>query len=597
MSHEFCDGAPGRIALYAIVHYFQWIRGVRPHIYIYLFYLALTLVIALPVLGAPASKVFAGHGDALLYIAWIWWFKTAWLQGVPSDPNPMVAAPFGTDWGGVVEKGTIWPGIWLSNWVNEIFALNVLVLLSFPLAAIAAYHLTLYLTGNRSAAFISGLIYSFSPFHLWKSWAWIPLANIQWLAFYVLALFRWRRTRRLQDAVVSGVLFAVTLLCSYNYGLVAIGFTFFWIYFEVMMAFVTNRKIRLDRVAWKSVVAATVVAALLILPVIYPILMELLELDRATAPTKRVWPLGDFYVLTARFTDYFLPPASSWLYPLIEPIDTPTTIRGDFTNGLFLGYSTLLLAGIGVWKCWRPARFARPINEDERFPVSLLAVALLIFLIFSMLPPTLEVDLPVLGSFMLKGPGYLGYLLVPWFREYARLGVMVLLATAVLAGFGVRYLLDRWPRRKSWILGLIGLGLIVDFGFKSPDLFPLIINTESPPAVYRWLAKQPRDFTIAEYPIPQTSQISPVYLYYGTVHGKRIVNGHGFSRKADEIMPTLLTLAEPQAAGVLSFLGVDYLVWHRKHPEFPSWYGTLPREPINEKDFEFVEEFDTATVY
>ncbi len=570
------------------------IRDMRPHIYIYLFYFLLTLVIALPVLRAPASRVFAGHGDALLYISWIWWFKTAWLQGIPSDPNPMLAAPFGTDWGGVVEKGTIWPGIVLSTWVNEVFALNFLVLLSFPLAAIAAYHLTLYLTASRSGAFISGLIYSFSPYHLWKSWAWIPLSNIQWLAFYVLALFRWRRKRRIKDAVIAGVLFAVTLLCSYNYGLVAIAFTFLWIYFELMVAFVSKRKIVVDRETWKHVVVAVVVAALLTLPIIYPILMELLALDRATAPTKRVWPLGDFYILIARFTDYFLPPTSSWFYPLFEPIDAPTTIRGDFTNGLFLGYSTLLLVGVAVWK-W--CKGTEPVREGERFSVSLLAVTLLVFLVFSLLPPTLEMDLPVLGEFVLKGPGYLGYLLAPWFREYARFGVMVLLAAAVLAGFGVRYLLDRWPQGKSWILGLTGLGLLVDFGFNTPELFPLTINTKNPPAVYQWLAKQPREVTIAEYPMLGWSQVSPVYLYYGTVHGKRIANGYGFSRKADEITPALINLSEPQVGEVLRFLGVDYLVWHRRYPEFPSWYGTVPRKPIDEEDFEFVRGFDTAEVY
>ena len=69
-------------------------------------------------------------------------------------------------------------------------AYNWLILLSFPLAAVAAYLLARHLALSRSAATIAALAYAFSPFHLAHAAYHPHIAQTQWLPLYLLALWR-----------------------------------------------------------------------------------------------------------------------------------------------------------------------------------------------------------------------------------------------------------------------------------------------------------------------------------------------------------------------------------------------------------------------
>jgi hypothetical protein len=308
--------------------------------------------------------------------------------------------------------------------------------------------------------------------------------------------------------------------------------------------------------------------------------------ETGAAPSKFVWPYTDLFALTARLSDFVVPGESSWLRAFVTGFDAPDTGRGEYTHGQFLGYTTLLMAGLGVWGWWRGSRRART--------VPFLALVLMAAALLALLPPEFQLALPGLGAFSLNGPAYLGYAVAPWFREYARFGVLVLLAAVALAAFGLRYAWDRWPKPRATLLGVLAVGLIFDFSYRLPPDFPL--DTTQVPAVYRWLAEQPGSLTVAEYPIPRSSQVSPVYLFYVTQHGQRIVDGQGFSRQAEQIMPALWDLGEPQTASVLRYLGADYVIWHETWPGYEQWYGALPNTAISLMDWEVVERFDTALV-
>lgn len=568
----------------------------RKHWVVYLLYLVLTVIIAWPSIVHPPRALFGRHGDALLTIFWLWWFKTAWLRGLPADPNPMVAAPFGADWGGVIERGTVWPGALLSALVNETFAFNVLVLVSFPLAGIAAYHLTLRLTRSRAASAVAGLIYAFCPYHLWKAWAWIPLSNIQWMPLYVLALLDLRGRRRLKDALLAGFWFGVNLITSYIYGFMLGALTLLYLLYALAYAYVTCGRITVDRRTLLLVATVVAVAGALVLPVAAPILVRSLAASPETAPYKYAWPFEHLYGLLAVPADYFLPSDSSWLHPLFAAVDPPTA-RGDYTNGLFIGYGALALAGVAAWG-WRRERRRRALEESDLFALPFFGLLFFVAMVVSMLPPTVQLGLPGLGPVVLKGPGYFTYRLAPWFREFARFGVLVMLAAAVLAGWGAAYVL-RWlaqrERRRVAFLSLLALVLAFDYGFDSAAVGP-VLDTGNVPEVYRWLAQQPGAPIVAEYPVPRSTQVSPNYLFYVTVHGKRLVGGHGFSHRGDLLAPALWDLSDCQTPGVLRALGVEYVIVHHAFPGFEQWYAALPAPFVAAGDFELVREFDTATV-
>src|SRR5262249_3791171 len=76
-------------------------------------------------------------------------------------------------------------------------------------------------------------------------------------------------------------------------------------------------------------------------------------------------------------------------------------------------------------------------------------------LALSLMPPTIALRLPGADAISFRTPTYFGYTVAPWFREYARFGVLCSLSIAVLAGFGLADALDRWPARRSLLLGLV----------------------------------------------------------------------------------------------------------------------------------------------
>ena len=562
---------------------------------VYALYTALTLILAWPSILHPARLLFAFHGDALSTLFWLWWFKTAWLRGLPAQPNPMVAAPFGAEWGPVIERGMVWPGILLSALVNETFAFNAMVLISFPLAAIATYHLVLWLTGSRTAGFVAGLIYSFCPYHLWKSWAWIPLSNIQWVPCYALALLNLRKRRHRQDAALAGFWFGVAFLSSYIYGFVLAVFTLLYGLFEAMYAYVTRGRLGVKKDMLLLGGVAGAVAAALVLPVAGPLVARTAIIPSEDVPYEYIWAFSRLYNLVATPSDYIFPSDFSPLRPLFRGIDPPRGEQGDFTHGLFIGYGVLAMMGFAIWGWWKELRKST-LKEFDRFAVLFFGVVFGAAMLLSITPPTLRLNMPGLGPVTIKGPGYFAYPLAPWFQEYAHFGVLVMLAAAVLAGFGVRYILRRWPNREWLLLGLLVLAVLgLDYSFHRPSS-AAPIDTGYVPEVYRWLAEQPGDFIIAEYPFSRSDRVSPNYLFYITVHGKRLANGHGFSRRSNLLLPAILDLTDRQAPRVLSYLGVKYVIVHSTWPGFEHWYTPLPTPSAMTEDFEVVRRFDTATV-
>ena len=574
----------------------SWLGHHRQDLAVGALYLALTLIVAWQSILQPARLLFGFHGDALLMVFWLWWFKTAWLRGLAPDPNPMVAAPFGAESGKVIEWGSIIPSLPLSSWVNETFAFNVLVIASFPLSAMATYYLVLRLTRNPVASAAAGLVFAFCPYHLWKAWAWIPLANVQWIPLYVLALLDVRRTRHLRYAILAGIWFGINFIGSYIYGFVLGVLTALYLLYAVIYGYVTRGRVDVDRQVLGLAVVVAAVSAMLIAPVAAPIVADLASPEKS-APYKSAWPFTHLYELVATPADYMLPDDASLLRPLSTALDPPDPTRGDFTHGLFIGYGTMVLIGCALW-AWQRQQRARVLDHAEQFAIPFFGVLLVAALLLSMAPPTIEFDLPGLGHVALRGPGYFTYAFAPWFREYARLGVLVMLSAAVLAGWAIAYLLDllaRQPFARAVFLTVLVLMLSLDLSLARPQNgAPL--DTTIVPEVYRWLAEQPGDFIIAEYPTPRASQVSPNYLFYATVHQKRLVNGNGLSYRSDLMMPALYDLTDRQVPGVLSALGVEYVIVHRAFPGFNQWYGGLAIPANVTQSFDVVRQFDTATV-
>jgi hypothetical protein len=505
----------------------------------------------------------------------------------------MVAAPFGADWGSVIEPGTVWPGILLSRLANETLAFNILVLITFPLSAAALYHLALGLTKSRPAALLGGCAWAFGPAHLWKSWAWIPLANLQWLPLILLALLEFRRTRRTAWALAGGLLFALNALTSYVYGLVAAVMLLLFGGYDLLTRHLAGEGLRIPAGTAARALAGGGLAAALLLPWALPILGRMGGGDLY----KAVWPMEDLYALTAAPSDYLFPHQGSPLRPLFTGIDPPDPLRGDFTHGLSPGAALLLLLPAAAWSL-RRGRNRDPLGPGGRFPLLFLWFLLGVGLLLSTVPPTVTLRLPLVGPLEIRGPGYFGYGLAPWFREYARFGVLAVMAAVLLGSWGLAWVLRRAGGRARWRRALPGgilLLLLAEYGLGyPPGAAPL--DTGTVPEVYGWLAAEPNDRAVAEYPVERPGQVNSVYLHYATVHAKPLVNGNGFSFRSDLLMPAVWDLTDRQTRGVLAALGVRLVLVHNSFPAFPQWYGGVAVPASVTADFPPVRSFGTATV-
>src|SRR3954468_4997897 len=118
--------------------------------------LILTILVALPVLRAPSARVFGME-----------------IVGRHHDPFTAMEQfnrPVRDLIGGTYSQPfTDVPGALIDRMAGPVAAYNWLVLLTFPLSAIAAYLLARHLQIGVAGATIAALAFAFSPFHTSQS--------------------------------------------------------------------------------------------------------------------------------------------------------------------------------------------------------------------------------------------------------------------------------------------------------------------------------------------------------------------------------------------------------------------------------------------
>jgi hypothetical protein len=298
-------------------------------------------------------------------------------------------------------------------------------------------------------------------------------------------------------------------------------------------------------------------AGLLVLPFLWPLLREQLAVSQ---PYMSV-PLEKGLSMDLR--NLVLPP---W----IETV--------GWADG-YLGLVATLLAVIGVWKGGREAR--------------LWWGCAVLFLLIAIGPhprihgQTIEaVTLPWSSAF------------IPLLRYPLRFQLLIMFGLAGAAGYGwtvVQNWLARFRWRALWSTGVLLL-LVLDY---SHWPFPTTTPVVSP--FYEQLAMEPGDFAIA--PLPAGRQRAKYYMYYQTIHGKKIVGGHvsRTPREASQFMDEHGLIRSLGRAGSvdtgvtdisrqfdrLAEIGIRYLVLHKDQVSLDlakEWEAFLPLQPAYEDD-------------
>lgn len=413
----------------------------------------LTIVVAAPVLRAPSERIFGRE-----------------IVGRHHDPFTVIEQFEGPIRAGVhFQPLTDIPGGLLARGIGPVAAYNAIVLLTFPLSALAAYLFARYLSISPGAAAVAAIAFAFSPFHLAQAAYHPHVAQTQWVPLYFLALWRC-----LDEASPTAVL----LLAAGTAGVTLSNF-----YGGLAAAVLTPATIAAHwrwqsrgrpRAAWRLSVTA---AALVLLAAAGAAYLFYTLPGGAIGGTALAVPRADLFRFSAAWWSYFVPPVQ---HPMLGPIAGTVWAAADVSTGLLehqvsLGWGVVALASIAVVG-WTTGR-GGPLTV-----VPVLAIVGLAAVACSLSPEG------GFGGFTVVRPSALLYEWLPMFRSYARFGVVVQLMAALLAGIGAERLWRSGSRARI-ACALLLVAAIGEYAVWPPAMWRDVLPT----AAHRWITRQEAD--------------------------------------------------------------------------------------------------------
>lgn len=565
---------------------------------IFLFYLVLSLLVTYPLIFGIKTQLYGiPRGDIFSMIWYFWWQKYALAHGLTIGFCNMIAAPFGVsfiNWPAFLQPALTYPALLLTTLSGEVFTYNALLIATFVIAAVTMYYLVYYFTRNRLASLVAGIIFSFSPYHLMHAKGHLNIImGMQWLPLFVLSLFKLSESRSYKNMAFFAAAFSLVALSNFYDGFFAVVITGSFIVYKLSTVILSRRKLHLNLETLKVFVVTALLIMLLVIPFTFSTIKTAVEHNllkpKSTETSIYSRSLEDLSIYSARPWEYFIPFIENPIFgkytkPLLEARLHQSNV---VEQTIFLGFIPLALALYALWDWFKKRRKPRAEKDGGSSVIPLLAWMAFVASVFSM-PPVIS----RFGPKILM-PSRFVYMALPMFRVYARFGVVVLLMVAALAGLGLARILDNLASRKK-IYSYLSVALIILLiGLEFTNVPPFrVTGISKAPPVYRWLAEQPGDFIIAEYPLWRFDQGEHnEYLFYQRIHGKRLFNGADAGTRADQIRQEIEDISRPEAPGTLSYLKVKYVIVH---------YGSYPkagRPRVNNSGLKPIKQIGDTVVY
>ena len=550
-----------------------------------------------------------------------WRIQHAVQNHLPLMRTDYIAYPFGVN----LFLSGILAVLWLA-WTHflAIFAhpavsYNIQALSNTLLCALFAYGLIYYLTGLRSAGFFGGLVFAFSPYQSVRTWQHLSLSYNQWIPLALFAAILLKDNFTKKRAMFF--LFSLLLLFSFDYSILYLGtialFAFFIYVFFYMIWKVKLRAgsavLKQDILYLKGATLIVLTAFLLLGFQFYPIIDNMFSSNQGLPSAFNAYkrPFEDLFIQSARPFSYFFPAA-------VHPVFGEFTEQfiGSFLYGvsltehtLYLGLIPMILAFVGfrgLKKRGGVPEEGYPPSRDKfyiRFFVFLAVVAWL----FSQ-PPWWN-----FFGLRIYMPSFFMYKILPMFRAYCRFGIVLMLAVAVLAGFGLKFILMKVGSRRARIaLVCLFCGLVLFEFWNWPPY--KVIDISMVPGAYYWVKDEPGNIVIAEYPMDADSP-NEMYKFYQTTHEKKIINGTIPGTYANKVAQTIRSLSDRDTPGILKWMGIKYALVHREDylktglvaeieelgriPDNPGikFIRSFPAEECPDKDIMCVQKCGPIDVY
>lgn len=416
------------------------------------------------------------------------------------------------------------PLLWLG--ARPILVYNLLFFGSYVLSGLAMAVLVLDLTGRRSAALVAGTVFAFLPFRV-DHFSHFQLLQMQWMPLALWFFHRVLARGRLRDGVLLGVCVGAQALSS-MYNAIFLG-VYMAVVGGVLLLWtgLTRRRLLL-------LGAAVAVAGALMTPAV---VAHMRAREVVGARSK-----AEARSNSAVWTDFLASVPYSTLH------GGWSERFGGPERRLFPGFVAALLALFALWPPWSITRVA--------YAMGLLFAA--------------DMARGFNGwtyGFLYDHLGILSSLRVP-----ARMGMMVGVSVAVLAGYGVARLRDRLSVRTAAIVTAMLLAGVLADSWAPPNLTAV---SPRAPVIYDDLLRDkgdpPRTTIIRRRSDPAPAVIlelpldgATTYMYYSTFHWQTLVNGYSgfFSGRYIELSRTLDQFPDDASQQALRTLGVRYVTVH-----------------------------------
>ena len=533
------------------------------------FFIVLTFVFTYPLILKIRSCIPGTYttDESFAWLSYFWWIKYAFQHHLAEMYYSAIAFPFGID----LSKQILQPFChfyikWLSIFTGNVSSYNIQVLLSFILSGITMFYLAFALTKDKVASLFAGIIYSFCPYHFARAWQHLSLSQIQWMPLYILTLIKLREQPDNKRMFLSIIALSLVISFEFHYTY----FMYIATAFFLLYCFISYKKS--GKQYWgflKMSLIVMIVGIIIIFSTSAGMFLKKAISQRKTTQPA-VWgivrPFDDLFAQSARPLSYLLP---STAHPVLGKFTegfVGTSIYGESLteHALYLGWIPLILAFIAFrrWKERRkPIRSGTvpcgnsPCSKDD-FYIGFFVFLAIVAWLFSQ-PPWWEI-----GPLKIYMPSFFMYKILPMIRAYCRFGILVMLAIAVLAAFGLKFVLERFRAKKTKAAVASLFFIFVLFEFWNYPPFK-IIEVGRVPQVYYWLKDEPSGIVIAEYPLDAGSP-NELYKFYQATHEKKMINGTTPYSYANKVAKTIVKLSAQNSAGILKGMGVNYVLVHNE---------------------------------
>lgn len=533
-------------------------------------YFMIAVFFTFPLIIDFLTRVYAQPGDSFGMLHFFWWVKNNSVDYMfPNAPIFIFLGKIGT------------------MLFNEIVAYNLFTIFGFILTGLAGYLLVKKITQNTWAAFFSGLILTLAPFRLAQTLQHLNFSDLSGLLFFIYFLLSAHEQPNLKNIFLSGLFFALTTLMNYQYGFLAM------VVFSIFLLFIIIKKV-INKSIFK-------INKQIILPIILTLLFICLSVGYFIAPavkdTLSLNKGGKSEVVSVRNKEELKVYSAHWFYYLYPSPENPLfakytksiyqkVVDESGTNQteqiLYLGWVPLLLTIYGIWQMVKIKNQTLPTGRQEsKIKIySLFFIILGILSLYFSFAPQVEIF-----GLTIKTPAYYIFPHLPYFRVYARFGLLVVISVSVLAGIGLSFMLEKIRSKKIALLlyCFITLLLLLEF-INFPPFHTIDVSGKAMPESYQYLKTQPVG-TVVEYPLlPSEEPKSYTYLLWRRYHQFSILYGGSVDPNFDTWRPTIVNIENEKTVEKLKEIGVKYVIIHQDRytqenaKKYPAEYngGVVP---------------------